>query len=595
MSAAVVAEPLTQEIRRYLKSPAGLPVEAPAAGSKPIGPYADFDACVAANADKTDPRAYCGYIQAAIEGKETPWMDERKWTGWTFETFIGSEDVVDLQKEMVPNGDYVANLPFLVKFGYFEWVHTGQKIGEIVAWRFKTNPKTGNPAPMIRVGLIDPSDPSVPPAMKGELAGARLAIEEMGKRGQTSINGMWAKREECDGKVCYKVTEHMALWAVGWVANRAANQAADVTNVSGRPSRKAMELSPGDARIALDLLERSAKMTFEECVAEASRRPDVEDPEALCGWLNYHGPNAPMHHRSADGKQAQDPSAVCGQLWFHGSDAQREAFAGGTQGRGPDERPPAEWWDDCVAHVEKSTVKGLEALVKGLPGRTRVKAEAMIAMRDGKAACPACKQFYDGLLRAGFKAADALAVLQEKVDRVTGWTSQSLKTPPKSMPNEGGSMSDEDDAKAKKAAEEAAMAAGGKDTPPGFEILMASIQELSKRLESIEMQVASTTPKMVDEAVKGVRADIAKLAEGDLKAIRAAQVKYDTRLQALESFAGRSAMGLGSKSFQAPPRDTGPKQGLSRKQLLELAAGSKNQSELARKMRDAAAGSGGGA
>jgi hypothetical protein len=42
------------------------------------------------------------------------------------------------------------------------------------------------------------------------------------------------------------------------------------------------------------------KMTFEECVAEASKNPDVKDPEALCGWLNYHGPNAPMHHKSVE-------------------------------------------------------------------------------------------------------------------------------------------------------------------------------------------------------------------------------------------------------------------------------------------------------
>lgn len=33
----------------------------------PFGGYADFAACVAANGDKADPKAYCGAIQAAAE------------------------------------------------------------------------------------------------------------------------------------------------------------------------------------------------------------------------------------------------------------------------------------------------------------------------------------------------------------------------------------------------------------------------------------------------------------------------------------------------------------------------------------------------
>lgn len=34
-------------------------------------------------------------------------------------------------------------------------------------------------------------------------------------------------------------------------------------------------------------------MTWEECIAQASKNPDVTDPEKLCGWLRAHGPNAP--------------------------------------------------------------------------------------------------------------------------------------------------------------------------------------------------------------------------------------------------------------------------------------------------------------
>jgi len=33
-------------------------------------------------------------------------------------------------------------------------------------------------------------------------------------------------------------------------------------------------------------------MTWEQCIADAKKNPDVRDPEALCGWLKSHGPNA---------------------------------------------------------------------------------------------------------------------------------------------------------------------------------------------------------------------------------------------------------------------------------------------------------------
>ena len=63
------------------------------------------------------------------------------------------------------------------------------------------------------------------------------------------------------------------------------------------------------------------KMTWEECIAEASKDPDVDDPEKLCGWLRYHGPNA----KSAD---LQKP------------------FAGFDN------------WDDCMAHMTASKESG---------------------------------------------------------------------------------------------------------------------------------------------------------------------------------------------------------------------------------------------
>lgn len=43
---------------------------------------------------------------------------------------------------------------------------------------------------------------------------------------------------------------------------------------------------------------------------------------------------------------ARNPAEICGAIWFDGNETQREAFGGGTEGRGRDEKPPKDWWDD---------------------------------------------------------------------------------------------------------------------------------------------------------------------------------------------------------------------------------------------------------
>lgn len=59
-----------------------------------------------------------------------------------------------------------------------------------------------------------------------------------------------------------------------------------------------------------------------------------------------------------DEKQ-DDPQAVCGDLWFHEYDTYADSFGNGGEGRGPDERPPESWWNDCVATIADS---GREAI-----------------------------------------------------------------------------------------------------------------------------------------------------------------------------------------------------------------------------------------
>jgi hypothetical protein len=66
-------------------------------------------------------------------------------------------------------------------------------------------------------------------------------------------------------------------------------------------------------------------------------------------------------YEDAENKQAfidmidlavRNPEAVCGAIWFKGTEAQRKAFAGGTKGRSRKQKPPREWWQDCIKKVK---------------------------------------------------------------------------------------------------------------------------------------------------------------------------------------------------------------------------------------------------
>ena len=55
------------------------------------------------------------------------------------------------------------------------------------------------------------------------------------------------------------------------------------------------------ASVIMGALFRKADMTWEECIEEAKKKKNVKDPEKLCGWLRWHGPNASV----ASDKKAQ--------------------------------------------------------------------------------------------------------------------------------------------------------------------------------------------------------------------------------------------------------------------------------------------------
>jgi hypothetical protein len=57
----------------------------------------------------------------------------------------------------------------------------------------------------------------------------------------------------------------------------------------------------------VDLGDILLKMTWDECIEQARKNPDVTDPEKLCAWLGWHGPNAPFQS-NPPGKKGIPPT-----------------------------------------------------------------------------------------------------------------------------------------------------------------------------------------------------------------------------------------------------------------------------------------------
>ena len=65
--------------------------------------------------------------------------------------------------------------------------------------------------------------------------------------------------------------------------------------------------------VKVDLLKALVKMTWEQCIAEARKDPDVTDPEKLCGWLRYYGPHGEKKEKSLGEKTGKEISEIYGE------------------------------------------------------------------------------------------------------------------------------------------------------------------------------------------------------------------------------------------------------------------------------------------
>ncbi len=84
---------------------------------------------------------------------------------------------------------------------------------------------------------------------------------------------------------------------------------------------------------------KACRLALEICVHEAEHGDEEE-------CLRRKDDAAAAGTKMVPAEEQDDPDRVCGALWSRGTDAQRDAFGGGSEGRGAGERPPQAWWDD---------------------------------------------------------------------------------------------------------------------------------------------------------------------------------------------------------------------------------------------------------
>jgi len=102
------------------------------------------------------------------------------------------------------------------------------------------------------------------------------------------------------------------------------------------------------------------KMTWEECISEAEANPDVNDPEALCGWLRAYGPNAKKQEGKpkTDEERAMSHFNITSEKWNTLTDKEKQDYIGKLPERGTAIGKPFAGYKDFDACVAANSDKG---------------------------------------------------------------------------------------------------------------------------------------------------------------------------------------------------------------------------------------------
>jgi hypothetical protein len=133
-----------------------------------------------------------------------------------------------------------------------------------------------------------------------------------GEMSMYSIAGLPLETESIkEGATTIRKVHDIEPWEIT-VCEKGVNPKAEfkvLAKEKGQKTRKTIE--------KYDVL---GKMTWEECIAQASADPDVDDPEALCGWLRRYGPNAKSQEKPIQKPCSPEVKACVEALLREGKD-----------------------------------------------------------------------------------------------------------------------------------------------------------------------------------------------------------------------------------------------------------------------------------
>ncbi len=201
-------------------------------------------------------------------------------------------------------------------------------------------------------------------------------------------------------------------------------------------------------------------------------------------------------------KQIRDINAVCGAIWFHGTERQRDAFGGGTEGRGRDESPPRAWWDDCTTKLLRSENIKI-AMNDGIAKAQQFLKEKKVTIDTLLEKCRHCRQIFELYKDLGASDDSAKYLTEQFI--------QNIRVTPSAL-RDGGF---DENAGGRNMTNTTQKQEPPVSPPPpipegvGLEKLMALIAELQARIEKLEsVSAEQKTPEKettkVDEVMKTI-------------------------------------------------------------------------------------------
>jgi len=298
----------------------------------PFGKWPNFQACKTDmmgppnNYDEETAEKTCGKLQTRLEGKEAFKLLKSVGNRRVIAQYIHVENV-DLMKDIIPMRRMKEALEDLKswdpRYLNVNWRHTSWQIGHPL-WSFTDANGTIHKTEIDEYGFwgiteirndgYKMADKVWNQILVGEPIGASVAIDftedaikltkdEVVKRGlpkqweganyydiplsfiepwsetPTPANQYVTAAQVLAKEICEPCVKARAKW---YLEKGICN---NITEALARARHFFIRYNEKESKLKA--------MTWEQCIEEAQNNPNVDDPEALCGWLKAHGPNAP--------------------------------------------------------------------------------------------------------------------------------------------------------------------------------------------------------------------------------------------------------------------------------------------------------------